>query len=509
MRLSLPSEMSAPLSAPAFQSRSHPHLYEINTWAWLEELSAKLGRKIALRDVPDSEWDGFAALGFDFIWLMGLWERSPAGRRFFQTDPASFPSFDRALPGWKLSHIVGSPYSVRRYQPDPRIGSWADLDHAREKLRARHIGLILDFVSNHTAPDHPWTSAHPEYYVRGTQEDFHRDPSAFFLVDSAGEPSILAYGRDPYFPPWRDVVQLNYFEPSARAAMLGELREIAKHCDGVRCDMAMLVFNNIFARTWSSLLATKKPPATEFWSEAIAAVPNFLWLAEVYWNCEDQCHDLGFQFTYDKGLYDALRDGQIGEIQERLRADIKAQSGAARFLENHDEARSAAVFGAAKREAVATLVATLPGMRFYHHGQLDGRKIQLPMPLGFAAPEPVDLETRAFYERLLKLTSESVFRTGQWKLLEANSAGDDTFRNLVVYQWLANDARKVVIVNLSSTVSQARIRFTEGISAARQYSFLDQLHDVRYPRDGSEISQQGLYIRLDAHRAHLFDVTPI
>lgn len=499
--------MSAP-PTPPLSLRPHPHLYEINTWAWLEELSANLGRKITLRDVPDSEWDNFSRLGFDLIWLMGVWERSPAGRHFFQTDAASFPSFDRALPGWKLSHIVGSPYSVRRYQPDPRIGSWADLDQVREKLRSRRIGLILDFVPNHTAPDHPWTSSHPENYIRGALDDFRRDPSAFSLLDSDAEPILLAHGRDPYFPPWRDVVQLDYFEPAARAAMLGELREISRHCDGVRCDMAMLVFNDIFARTWASLLAGRKPPAREFWDEAIASIPNFLWLAEVYWNCEGQCHDFGFQFTYDKGLYDALREGRIAEVQERLRASPESQTGATRFLENHDEARSAAVFGAAKREAVATLISTLPGMRFYHHGQLDGRKIQLPMPLAFAAPEPVDIETRAFYQRLLNLSNEPVFHSGQWKLLETSSAGDDSSRNLVAYQWLAKGARKVVVVNLASATSQARIRFPDGISPSRQYTFLDQLHDIRYPRDGAEISSQGLYVRLDPFRAHLFDVTP-
>jgi glycosidase len=501
--------MPTPLIAPAFQSRPHPHLYEVNTWAWLEELSVRFGRKIALRDVPDSEWDELARLGFDFIWLMGIWERSPAGRRFFQTDVASFASFDQALPGWKLSRIVGSPYSVRRYLPDIRIGPYSDLDDVREKLHARRMGLILDFVPNHTAQDNPWTSEHPEYYVRGSQLDFRRDPSAFHLSDFSGEPVLLAHGRDPYFPPWRDVVQLNYFEPAASAAMLGELLEIAKHCDGVRCDMAMLVFNDIFAHTWGPLLAGRTPPAREFWAEAVSAVPNFLWLAEVYWNCEGRCHELGFNFTYDKGLYDALREGRIGEVHERLSADIPFQNRAARFLENHDEARSAAVFGAPEREAVVTLVATLPGMRFYHHGQLDGRKIHLPVPLAVAAPEKPDVETRAFYERILRLNNEPIFHDGQWSLLEVNSAGDDTFRNLVAYQWLHKDARQVVIVNLASGTSQARIRFSEGIAPTRQYVFLDQLHDVRYSRDGNEIARQGLYVRLDPYRAHLFDVTPI
>jgi len=502
------TEMSPAKKSSSFAYRAHPHLYEINTWAWLEELSAKLGRKIGLRDVPDTEWDNIACLGFDFVWLMGVWERSPVGRRFFQTDPPSFSGFDAALPGWKLSQIVGSPYSVFRYKPDPQIGSWADLDFVRAKLRERHVGLILDFVANHTAPDHPWTKSHPEYYVSGAQDNFRQNPSDFYLVETKPEPNLLAHGRDPYFPPWRDVVQLNYFEPAARSALIAQLRTLAKHCDGVRCDMAMLVLNDIFARTWGPLLAGCESPPREFWSEAIAAVPEFVWLAEVYWNCEGPIQSLGFQFTYDKGLYDALRDGHIDEVHSRLSADLAAQSCTARFLENHDEARSATVFGSAKREAFGTLIATLPGMRFYHHGQLDGRKIHLPIPLAMAAPEAPNVETRAFYERILKLSNQSVFHSGQWRLLEIESGGDDTFHNLVAYQWLSEDCRNAVIVNLSHAESQARVRFPSGISASQQYTFLDQLHDVRYSRAGEEIVQSGLYVRLDAYRAHLFDITP-
>lgn len=492
-----------------FSCRPHPHLYEINTWAWLEELSAKYSRRITLRDIPAVEWDEIARLGFDFVWLMGVWERSPLGRKFFQSDPSSFPEFDQALPNWKLSQIVGSPYSVRQYQPDPRIGSWADLDVAREQLRSRRIGLILDFVANHTAPDHPWVSAHPEYYIRGSQADFRKNPSAFFLQDTSGEPNLFAHGRDPYFPPWRDTLQLNYFEPAARAALIAELREISNHCDGVRCDMAMLILNEIFARTWGPLLAGRKPPACEFWSEAVAALPReFVWLAEVYWNCEATMQALGFEFTYDKGLYDALRNGHIDEIHARLSASVAAQSHDARFLENHDEARAASTFGAAKLEAVATLIATLPGMRFYHHGQLDGRKIHLPMPLAVAAPENPDAATRKFYERILQLSNESVFHSGSWKLLEVSSAGDDGFRNLVAYQWLSNEAHKIVVMNLGASTSQGRVRIADRISPSQQYTFLDQLHDVPYARSGAEIAASGLYVRLDAFRAHLFSISP-
>jgi glycosidase len=502
--------MPVPVTSAPLSLRPHPHLYEIDTWAWLEELSAKYSRRITLRDVPAAEWDEIARLGFDFVWLMGVWERSPLGRHFFQTDAPSFPGFDQALPGWKLSQIVGSPYSVRRYQPDPRIGSWAELDFAREQLRSHRIGLILDFVANHTAPDHPWAAAHPEFFIRGSQEAFRRDPSAFFLQETSGEPILFARGRDPYFPPWRDTLQLNYFNPAARAALIGELREIANHCDGVRCDMAMLVLNDIFARTWGAFLSEYKPPPREFWTEAIAALPHeFVWLAEVYWNCEAPIQSLGFQFTYDKGLYDALRHGDINEVHSRLAANAATQSQTARFLENHDEPRAAATFGPAKLESVATLIATLPGMRFYHHGQLDGRKIHLPIPLAVAAPEKPDSATRTFYERILQLSNDPVFHSGQWRLLDVSSAGDDSSRNLVAYQWLSASARKIVIVNLAGAVSQGRVHILDGLSSALQYTFLDQLYGVSYLRSGAEIASSGLYVRLDAFRAHLFSVTPL
>src|ERR1700689_2125809 len=110
-----------PELAAKFSYRPHPHLYEINTWGWLEELSAKYGRYLRLDDVPDVEWDALQDLGFDFIYLMGVWRRSLIGRRIFRTDPRNFPNFDAALPAWKVRDIVGSPFSIQDYNPDPRI----------------------------------------------------------------------------------------------------------------------------------------------------------------------------------------------------------------------------------------------------------------------------------------------------------------------------------------------------------------------------------------------------
>lgn len=488
--------------------RKHPHLYEINTWAWLEKLSRDAGARITLGRVPDHEWDALAKMGFDLVWLMGVWQRSPESRRVFRTDPASFAEFDAALPGWKLEQIVGSPYAVREYQPDVRIASPAELDAVRHKLLQRGLRLILDFVPNHTALDHPWTRAHPEYYVRGTLQDFRRDPAAFFLVEQGdGSCELIARARDPYFPPWKEVAQVNFFEPEARKALRLELREIANHCDGVRCDMAMLVLNDIFAKTWGPLLRDQKTPAAEFWTEVRGYFPELILLAEGYWGTEQRLLELGFSFVYDKGFYDALRDSKPADVRAHLEADFSFQSRLARFLENHDEQRSAAAFNQ-RLEAASTLLATAPGMRFYHQGQLEGNKVHLPIPLAFAAGEPPDQPTRDFYDRILALTRDDVFHSGRWRLHQASPAGDNTWENLIVYEWQLEKTWKLIVANVSGSTAQARIHLGDAISASRDYIFFDALHNLGYRRKGGEIHDSGLYIRLDPWRAHLFDISP-
>jgi hypothetical protein len=500
--------MPSPTPVAFFTPRVHPHLYEINCWAWLEELGRKYGRRVTLGEVPDEEWEELGRLGFDLIWLMGVWQRSPEGRRLMQTDPAGFPEFDNALPGWKTTQVVGSPYSIQDYQPDSRIGSWKQLDQFREKLHAQNMGLILDFVPNHTALDHRWVTQHPEYYIQGTEEDFHHAPADYYLIEtSSGETVFIARGKDPYFPPWKDVAQLNYFHQPARAALVDVLREIGRHSDGVRCDMAMLVLNDVFSRTWGRHLTGVKPPAEEFWTTAVQAVPGFIWLAEVYWDMEQRLQDLGFSFTYDKRLYDRLRGAKAQEIRASLGAKLDYQNRLARFLENHDEPRAATVF-ADRPVAAGTLVATLPGMRFYHHGQLEGRKIHLPIPLSVAAEEAPDPALSAFYAKILRISDAEVFHAGVWKLLEVTSAGDGSFENVIAYEWQLEKAWKVVVVNIASGASQARVHFGGEVFSASTCMFADELNEAHYSRSGDEIARMGLYVRLEAFQAHVFDVVP-
>jgi hypothetical protein len=493
---------------PIFSLRKHPHLYEINTWAWLEQLSAGLGRRIALADVPDGEWAAIARLGFDAVWLMGVWQRSAESRRIAIEDPANFAGYNAALPSWKADDIVGSPYAVAQYIPDTRIGTWESLGRVREKLRALGLGLFLDFVGNHTALDHPWTREHLEYYVRGTQQDFERNPTSFFLIESPKGAYYAALAKDPYYPPWKDVAQLNHFQPAMRAAQLADLRTIASHCDGVRCDMAMLHLNDIFASIWSPLLNGEKPPAKEFWLEAHETVPDLLLLAEAYWGTEPRLLDMGFSFAYDKELYDAVRDARVADVHARIAAGEGYQAHLARFLENHDEPRRAGVFGNERLRAVGTLMGTLPGMRFYYQGEIEGLKIRLPITLSKPADEPADPVSVAFFGKILGITHEEVFHSGQWNLLEIVPEGDDTSANIVVYEWRSEKSWKIIVVNLADYASQGRVRMGDRVSPARQYIFYDQLDEERYVRSGEELHNVGLFVRREGGGAHLFDVTP-
>jgi hypothetical protein len=506
--------MPRPAKAIApFVSRPHPHLYEINTWVWLEELSAKHGRRIHLGNVPPEEWDALAALGFDYVWLMGVWKRSPASRKIARAAPSLRAAYDTVLPGWTPDDVVGSPYSIPAYTPDRRIGTWKDLDAARAQLRRRGLGLILDFVPNHTALDHPWTRAHPDYYVQGTAADFKRDPTSFFRVTPksrgrGGSPRFLAHGRDPYFPAWTDTAQLNYFNPELRAALLEEIRALAEHCDGLRCDMAMLVLNDVFARTWENFLADQPRPATEFWPDAVAAAPGLLWLAEVYWDFEWTMHQLGFHFAYDKRLYDRLCH-HPGEVRSHLLAEWDYQCKLARFLENHDEPRAAEAFGSERLEAPATLIATLPGMCLYHHGQFDAVRRRWPVQLGRVAPEPPDPACRELYQRLLALSHEEVFHSGEWRLLEVEPCGDRTHEDLLAFRWRAQSAYRLIVVNLGPGASQGHLPLREEFDLARDLVFHDLLHDAAYERRHEDLAAYGLYVRLEPHRAHLFDVRPL
>jgi hypothetical protein len=490
--------------------RAHPHLYEINTWPWLEALSRRRGRRLTLAAVPDEDWDHLQALGIDLVYLMGIFRRSAISRHIARTDPTLFEAYDRANPAWRAGDVVGSAYSIAGYEPDARVGGWGEVDEVRTKLHGRGMQLIVDFVPNHTGFDHPWIAESPDRFVNGTDEAFRRSPDAFRPIELAnGDVRFIACGRDPYFPPWTDVAQLNHFNPDTRAAMIAELGKLACHSDGVRCDMAMLALSEVFARTWGEL-ATGVLPSTEFWTEATAAVPGLLFLAEAYWDLEWRLQQLGFDFTYDKRLYDRLLHGSPDEVRDHLRATPEYQRKSARFIENHDEPRSLVAFGA-RAEGAAVVMSTLPGMRFYHDGQFEARRAHVPVQLGVVGDEPVtagDARIVEAYRRLLAIVDAPVFHQGDWRLHEI-TPGDGGSRELVAWQWRAGGDLRLVVVNLGSDAADGRIDIASELPAGDSFVFEDLLAGPGYPPSTllrADLASDGLYVRLEAGRAHIFSI---
>jgi hypothetical protein len=368
--------------------------------------------------------------------------------------------------------------------------------------------LILDFVPNHTGFDHSWIREHGDRYVNGTLDDFRADPPAFRYVEAASGGRYIARGRDPHFAPWSDVAQLDYFNPETRAAMIVQLQAIGEHCDGVRCDMAMLVLNDVFARTWGHLVR-RPPPPGEFWSDAIPRLPAFIFLAEVYWDLEWRLQELGFSFTYDKRLRDRLLRENAASVLGHLQADLEYQSHLARFLENHDEPRSLEEFGPRRLEAAATTCGTLPGMRFYFDGQLEGHRLRAPVQLARWLDEPREPEIEQLYARLLTATADPVFHEGDWALLEIAPTGDDTSSELIAWRWRLGDTLRVVVVNNSTSPATGHVRVAGELSAGgpARLMFADVIGGGRYPWDRATLLARGLYVRLDGGRAHLFEVS--
>jgi hypothetical protein len=489
--------------AGANEMPRYPSLYQINTRVWLTDLSGSLGRPATLDDVADAALDELAGKGFDWIWLLSVWQTGPAAQRISRSNPEWRHEFEQTLPDLREEDIAGSGFAIAGYAAHSSLGGDAALARFRQRLRDRGLRLMLDFVPNHTAPDHPWVEAHPDYYVAGDESDLARAPQNYRLVTGAGGQRILAYGRDPYFAGWPDTLQLDYSNPATQEAMRGELLRIAGQCDGVRCDMAMLVLPDVFERTWG-----RRAPL--FWPEATARVreqvPGFCFMAEVYWDLEWTMQQQGFDYAYDKRLYDRLREGHARPVREHLFAGLDYQDKLARFMENHDEPRAAAAFPRGMREAAAVVTYLSPGLRFFHQGQFEGRAKRISPHLVRAPREPVDEDVREFYDRLLAVLGASVVRDGEWRLHECVSAWDGnwTWDCVLAWSWAtAAGERRLVAINYAGNQSQCYVRLPL-IGGGGLVRFRDLMGTHAFDRDAHDLDHRGLYLDLPPWGYHVF-----
>ncbi len=479
-----------------------PIIYELNTWVWLQQLSAKYKRRIDLSSVPSIEWDALSSLRCNAVWLMGVWQRSPVGRRIALNDQSLMAEFHKVLPDLTEDDVPGSAYCIKSYQVDSRLGS---LGAARSELASRGLSLILDYVPNHVAPDHAWVSSHPEYFIQGNQNDLKYSPQAYFEANG----KIIACGRDPYFPAWTDTAQLNAFAPRLRQAAMDTLQDIAAQCDGVRCDMAMLLLNAVFSKTWGA--AAGPLPASEYWKDTIASVkqqhPNFLFMAEAYWDREWDLQQLGFDYCYDKRLCDRLMHETAPGIRSHLQADTSYQQKLVRFLENHDEQRAAAVLPLEKHRAAATAIASLPGAILYHQGEFSGAQIRIPVQLARGPVETPDAAVEALYRFTRDLTPQLKNNYAQWMLCAVEGWPDNSSAdNLLAWGWQNTDHKFLIVINYSDVRAEGRVRLPW--TAATHFWILHDLaNNEIFERDGNEMQQQGLYVARDAWGVHVFQCT--
>jgi glycosidase len=485
----------------------YPSLYQINTRVWLTELSRALGRRATLDDIPDTELDRLAQLGFDWVWLLSVWQTGQAAQAISRTHAGWRREFADTLPDLADDDIAGSGFAIQAYTVHRDLGGAEALARLRQRMQQRGLRLMLDFVPNHMAPDHDWIDTHPDYFVPGSEEDLARAPHNYCRVGTRNGPLILAHGRDPYFGGWPDTLQLNYGNPALQQAMIDELKSIASQCDGVRCDMAMLVLPEVFERTW-------RIRTEPFWPKATEAVrrehPHFLFMAEVYWDLEWTMQQLGFDYAYDKQLYDRLRETHARPVREHLHAGLDYQEKLARFLENHDEPRTAATFDPAMHEAGAIITFLSPGLRFFHQGQFEGRKKRISPHLVRAPQEPVDASLQGFYEKLLTVLRQPVFRDGTWSLIELVPAWDGNWTSdcFIAWCWQRDDGeRRLVVVNYAGNQSQCYIRIPFVDLIGRRVRLRDLMGSASFDRDGSEVASRGLYLDLPPWGYHVFELT--
>ncbi|KIC93811.1 alpha-amylase family glycosyl hydrolase [Flavihumibacter solisilvae] len=485
----------------------YPSLYQINTRVWITELSGQLGRQATLDDIPENELDRLAEMGFDWIWLLSVWTTGEPGRKISRENPVWQHEFAETLPDLKEEDIGGSGFAIVDYQVHPQLGGDEALKRLREKLRKRGLKLMLDFVPNHIGPGHTWVEEHPDYLVSGSESDLENFPQNYTLVKRKEGEMIFAYGRDPYFSGWPDSLQLDYSNPATAEVMTRELVQISGKCDGVRCDMAMLVLPEVFEKTWGR----KSHP---LWSLAIKAVrktsPDFCFMAEVYWDMEWILQQQGFDYTYDKRLYDRLYEGDTRAVHEHFYASLDYQDKLARFLENHDEQRAASAFETNMHKAAAVITYLSPGLRFFHQGQFEGRKKRISPHLVRAPQEAPDSEIQKFYLELLTIIRKPVFRDGQWQLLNCVPSwdGNDSWNSFLAFAWEGKDNERVVIsINYAPHDSQCFVRLPFNDLSGLSVRFRDMMSSALYDRDGDDLLSRGLFLDMPAWSYHVFEVS--
>ena len=539
-----------------------------STLVWLYQLSERYGREISLLDqVPDEELDRLAAAGFNALWLIGLWERSPASRR--------------------IKHLSGNPdaeasaYALYSYDIAQEIGGWDALERLRGRCSDRGIRLASDMVPNHTGIDGPWVHDHPDWYIhldhppypsyRFTGENlsgrgdvsvqledhyFDRTDAAvvFRHTDADGRHRYIYHGNDGTSMPWNDTAQLNYLNDEVRETVIETILHVARNFPIIRFDAAMTLARKHFRRLWfpepgsGGDIASRSEYGLsreefdaamprEFWREVVERVasqaPGTLLLAEAFWMMEGYfVRSLGMHRVYNSAFMNMLKREQNAEYREIIRNtltfDPEILKRFVNFMNNPDEETAVTQFGTGdKYFAVTTLLATMPGLPMFGHGQIEGLAEKYGME--FRRPywdERADEALVARHEREIfpLLRRRELFASASnFRLFDLQDANGSVDEHVFVYTNGQNDDRVLVVVNNSYERAAGTVRQSapyaaggsnrsesigEALAAGdRGDEFLvmqEQRSDLWYIRSARDVAREGLHLVVDGYQSTVF-----
>jgi glycosidase len=385
-----------------------------STYVWLDQLSRMYGHDIRTLDaIPDEELDTLARRGITGLWLIGLWQRSPASER---------------IKRWRGNEAaVASAYSLDDYRIADDLGGDAAQANLRDRAAARGIRVASDMVPNHMGIDSRWVIDHPERFLSvdeppypaytfgganlsndgrveiRLEDHYWNDSDAAVVFERrdtwSGDVRYVYHGNDGTSFPWNDTAQLDYLRADVREAVIETILEVARRFPVIRFDAAMVLAKRHVQRLWwpqpgqgggipsrsehaLSKAAFDAAMPTEFWRDVVdrvaAEAPDTLLLAEAFWLMEGYfVRTLGMHRVYNSAFMHMLRDednaGYRKVIRDTLEFDPEILKRYVNFMTNPDEETAIEQFQTGdKAFGVATVLATMPGLPMIGHGQVEG-----------------------------------------------------------------------------------------------------------------------------------------
>ena len=545
-----------------------------NAYVWLDQLTTKYGRPIKhLDEVPDEELDTLARWGISGLWLIGLWQRSAASQRIKQM--------------MGNPDAVASAYSLQDYRIADDLGGEAAYDDLKARAWQRGTRMASDMVPNHVGIDAAWVIEHPDWFVRlpyspfpaysftGVDlstndrvgiylEDHYYDRTdaavVFRRVDHwTGDTVYIYHGNDGTSMPWNDTAQLNYLKPEVREAVIQMTLAVARRSPVVRFDAAMTLAKKHYQRLWFPEPGTGGDIASradfgmtkaafdaampeEFWREVVDRVaeeaPDTLLLAEAFWMMEGYfVRTLGMHRVYNSAFMNMLRDEKNGEyrqlIKNTLEFDPQILKRYVNFMNNPDERTAVDQFGKGdKYFGICTLMATLPGLPMFGHGQVEGFTEKYGMEYHRAYwNETPDADLVARHERQLfpLLHRRALFaEVDDFLLYDFFTADGGVDENVFAYSNRLGDARSLVVVHNTYAETRGWLRtsaayavkdddgektlvqrsLAEGLALTGDpdiyVTFRDAVTGLEYIRRCKELVDGGWYVQLHAYQAHVF-----